>query len=296
MIYKDRLQKEIYKLKSEYLRTNEDIKNNPNFQINQKLENVLDELKFKNEDLKLDLKSVKIKFNLQSENTNLFKSRNAHIKKILSRRSSSNSITDKTNQQNSLNYLLNKENLTIYNPKPFLSLKKQLTTENFNFKKPSKLFYTIYSLYSTVKDNYFTKKELNFDLSIQRGESLEPEKSTILKMLEYIDIVINLLLKQKTLYLSDKKLKKKYDKIKDIMDKEKRRMQFIISFRKDEEKRKLILNKLSRRQNKVNYISSRKVENKFFFKAQKDIILKNKNLAEIQKLPTFEDFMYDVND
>ena len=296
MIYKDRLQKEIYKLKSEYLRTNEDIKNNPNFQINQKLENVLDELKFKNEDLKLDLKSVKIKFNLQSENTNLFKSRNAHIKKILSRRSSPNSITDKTNQQNSLNYLLNKENLTIYNPKPFLSLKKQLTTENFNFKKPSKLFYTIYSLYSTVKDNYFTEKELNFDLSIQRGESLEPEKSTILKMLEYIDIVINLLLKQKTLYLSDKKLKKKYDKIKDIMDKEKRRMQFIISFRKDEEKRKLILNKLSRRQNKVNYISSRKVENKFFFKAQKDIILKNKNLAEIQKLPTFEDFMYDVND
>ena len=48
-------------------------------------------------------------------------------------------------------------------------------------------------------------------------------------MLEYIDNIVSLLLIQKRAYLKDKYLNKKYKKIRDLLEKDKRRMNFIKS-------------------------------------------------------------------
>ena len=296
--YKDKLKNDIIELKTNYLQIKHDIENNPNIKRAQYLMNNLDDLKYINDELKSELSSLKIKLDLEIINPDIYKSRNNNIyntKKSLSRRSSLNSIINRTNQTNTtLNYFFNQENQTIYSPKSVLSFKKQFTIEKFDIKKASKLFNIIYNIYFLVKDNLFPEKKLKFDFNIKRGLSLEPEKSTILKMLEYIDIVVTLLLKQKEEYLSSNKLRKKYEKVKDLIDKEKRRMQFINNFKKDEEIRKLKLEQIGKKKNKGNYISSHKVENKYFFRTQKEQIAKAKNLAEFKKTPTFEDFMYDT--
>jgi hypothetical protein len=73
-------------------------------------------------------------------------------------------------------------------------------------------------------------------------------------------------------------------------------MNFINSFKKDEEQRKLRLKQLSLKKEKIRYIPTHKIESKYFFKTQKEKIIKAINLAELKKTPTFEDFMFDVMD
>ena len=270
---------------------------------------ILNNLKNENADLKSELKSLKLKYsnNLDNNNEPYFLSKNINIsskRNSLMRKSSSanNILQNLTSIQNNkigleknyFNSIFANNFNSIYSPKNIISFKKYFLIEKFDFNSASNLFLSCYKLYNITKENYFSEKDIQFDIEIKRGSSSEIEKSTILKMLEYIDNIVSLLLIQKRAYLKDKYLNKKYKKIRDLLEKDKRRMNFIKSFKSDEEKRKIRLRKINLRKEKGRFIPYHKVEFKYFFKNQKEQIAQANNLAGLKRSPTFEDFMFDI--
>ena len=270
---------------------------------------ILKNLKNENADLKSELKSLKLKYsnNLDnndepyflSKNINITSKRNSLIRKSSSANNILQNLTSIQNnkiglEKNYFNSIFANNFNSIYSPKNILSFKKYFLIEKFDFNSASNLFLSCYKLYNITKENYFSEKDIQFDIEIKRGSSSEIEKSTILKMLEYIDNIVSLLLIQKRAYLKDKYLNKKYKKIRDLLEKDKRRMNFIKSFKSDEEKRKIRLRKINLRKEKGRFIPYHKVEFKYFFKNQKEQIAQANNLAGLKRSPTFEDFMFDV--
>ena len=305
--YSENLKNDIKELKKKLKILKENIKNDPNEEARKHLINVLNDLKFQNKELISDLNSLKIKYDINNTESNPFKSKNLmNIKKskITQSTSATNifhpSDTIQTfkakTEKNFFNTIFANNFDNIYNPKTILSFKQYFTLQNFDFNNASNLFLSCYNIYNIAKDNFFQEKDLKFDIDIKRGFSSEPEKETILKMIEYIQNVLTLLLNQKKFYLGNKKLRKKYEKIRDLLEEDKRRMNFINSFKKDEEQRKLRLKQLSLKKEKIRYIPSHKIESKYFFKTQKEKIIKAINLAELKRTPNFEDFMFDVMD
>ena len=305
--YNENLKNDIKELKKKLKILKENIKNDPNEEARKHLINVLNDLKFQNKELISELNSLKIKYDINNTESNPFKSKNLmNIKKskITQSTSATNifhpSDTIQTfkakTEKNFFNTIFANNFDNIYNPKTILSFKQYFTLQNFDFNNASNLFLSCFNIYNIAKDNFFPEKDLKFDIDIKRGFSSEPEKETILKMIEYIQNVLTLLLNQKKFYLGNKKLRKKYEKIRDLLEEDKRRMNFINSFKKDEEQRKLRLKQLSLKKEKIRYIPTHKIESKYFFKTQKEKIIKAINLAELKKTPTFEDFMFDVMD
>ena len=305
--YSENLKNDIKELKKKLKILKENIKNDPNEEARKHLINVLNDLKFQNKELISELNSLKIKYDINNTDSNPFKSKNLmNIKKskITQSTSATNifhpSDTIQTfkakTEKNFFNTIFANNFDNIYNPKTILSFKQYFTLQNFDFNNASNLFLSCYNIYNIAKDNFFPEKDLKFDIDIKRGFSSEPEKETILKMIEYIQNVLTLLLNQKKFYLGNKKLRKKYEKLRDLLEEDKRRMNFINSFKKDEEQRKLRLKQLSLKKEKIRYIPSHKIESKYFFKTQKEKIIKAINLAELKRTPTFEDFMFDVMD
>ena len=305
--YNENLKNDIKELKKKMKILKENIKNDPNEEERKHLINVLNDLKFQNKELISELNSLKIKYDINNTESNPFKSKNLmNIKKskITQSTSATNifhpSDTIQTfkakTEKNFFNAIFSNNFDNIYNPKTILTFKQYFTLQNFDFNNASNLFLSCYNIYNIAKDNFFPEKDLKFDIDIKRGFSSEPEKETILKMIEYIQNVLTSLLNQKKFYLGNKKLRKKYEKIRDLLEEDKRRMNFINSFKKDEEQRKLRLKQLSLKKEKIRYIPSHKIESKYFFKTQKEKIIKAINLAELKRTPTFEDFMFDVMD
>ena len=305
--YNENLKNDIKELKKKLKILKENIKNDPNEEERKHLINVLNDLKFQNKELISELNSLKIKYDINNTESNPFKSKNLmNIKKskITQSTSATNifhpSDTIQTfkakTEKNFFNAIFSNNFDNIYNPKTILTFKQYFTLQNFDFNNASNLFLSCYNIYNIAKDNFFPEKDLKFDIDIKRGFSSEPEKETILKMIEYIQNVLTSLLNQKKFYLGNKKLRKKYEKIRDLLEEDKRRMNFINSFKKDEEQRKLRLKQLSLKKEKIRYIPSHKIESKYFFKTQKEKIIKAINLAELKRTPTFEDFMFDVMD
>ena len=305
--YSENLKNDIKELKKKLKILKENIKNDPNEEARKHLINILNDLKFQNKELISDLNSLKIKYDINNTESNPFKSKNLmNIKKskITQSTSATNifhpSDTIQTfkakTEKNFFNTIFENNFDNIYNPKTILSFKQYFTLQNFDFNNASNLFLSCYNIYNIAKDNFFPEKDLKFDIDIKRGFSSEPEKESILKMIEYIQNVLTLLLNQKKFYLGNKKLRKKYEKIRDLLEEDKRRMNFINSFKKDEEQRKLRLKQLSLKKEKIRYIPTHKIESKYFFKTQKEKIIKAINLAELKRTPTFEDFMFDVMD
>ena len=305
--YSENLKNDIKELKKKLKILKENIKNDPNEEARKHLINVLNDLKFQNKELISELNSLKIKYDINNTDSNPFKSKNLmNIKKskITQSTSATNifhpSDTIQTfkakTEKNFFNTIFANNFDNIYNPKTILSFKQYFTLQNFDFNNASNLFLSCYNIYNIAKDNFFPEKDLKFDIDIKRGFSSEPEKETILKMIEYIQNVLTLFLNQKKFYLGNKKLRKKYEKIRDLLEEDKRRMNFINSFKKDEEQRKLRLKQLSLKKEKIRYIPTHKIESKYFFKTQKEKIIKAINLAELKRTPNFEDFMFDVMD
>ena len=305
--YSENLKNDIKELKKKLKILKENIKNDPNEEARKHLINVLNDLKFQNKELISELNSLKIKYDINNTDSNPFKSKNLmNIKKskITQSTSATNifhpSDTIQTfkakTEKNFFNTIFANNFDNIYNPKTILTFKQYFTLQNFDFNNASNLFLSCFNIYNIAKDNFFPEKDLKFDIDIKRGFSSEPEKETILKMIEYIQNVLTLLLNQKKFYLGNKKLRKKYEKIRDLLEEDKRRMNFINSFKKDEEQRKLRLKQLSLKKEKIRYIPTHKIESKYFFKTQKEKIIKAINLAELKRTPTFEDFMFDVMD
>ncbi len=305
--YSENLKNDIKELKKKLKILKENIKNDPNEEARKHLINVLNDLKFQNKELISELNSLKIKYDINNTESNPFKSKNLmNIKKskITQSTSATNifhpSDTIQTfkakTEKNFFNTIFANNFDNIYNPKTILTFKQYFTLQNFDFNNASNLFLSCFNIYNIAKDNFFPEKDLKFDIDIKRGFSSEPEKETILKMIEYIQNVLTLLLNQKKFYLGNKKLRKKYEKIRDLLEEDKRRMNFINSFKKDEEQRKLRLKQLSLKKEKIRYIPTHKIESKYFFKTQKEKIIKAINLAELKRTPNFEDFMFDVMD
>ena len=305
--YSENLKNDIKELKKKLKILKENIKNDPNEEARKHLINVLNDLKFQNKELISELNSLKIKYDINNTESNPFKSKNLmNIKKskITQSTSATNifhpSDTIQTfkakTEKNFFNAIFSNNFDNIYNPKTILTFKQYFTLQNFDFNNASNLFLSCFNIYNIAKDNFFPEKDLKFDIDIKRGFSSEPEKETILKMIEYIQNVLTLLLNQKKFYLGNKKLRKKYEKIRDLLEEDKRRMNFINSFKKDEEQRKLRLKQLSLKKEKIRYIPTHKIESKYFFKTQKEKIIKAINLAELKRTPNFEDFMFDVMD
>ena len=297
----ENLKNEIKNLKSQYNQIKEEVEYDPDDDRRKYLMNILNLLKYKNEQLKSELNSIIIKYKAKNDKNKhkLIIVTNNTYKSNLKHSSSAVDLfhlqTNRTNTKNQLfNTIQTNENSTIYSPKTILSFKKYFSIPNFDFNTASNLFLSCYNLFSAIKQNSFLEQDLKFDIDIKRGSSTDPEKDAILKMVEYIINAYHLLMKEKNFYLSNKLLKKKYEKIRDLVDKENRRMKLIKNFRKDEEIRKEKLKKLNFKKDKLIYITTHKIENKYFLKAQKEQITKAINLAGIKKPAGFEDFMYDV--
>ena len=279
----------------------EEVEYDPDDDRRKYLMNILNLLKYKNEQLKSELNSIIIKYKAKNDKNKhkLIIVTNNTYKSNLKHSSSAVDLfhlqTNRTNTKNQLfNTIQTNENSTIYSPKTILSFKKYFSIPNFDFNTASNLFLSCYNLFSAIKQNSFLEQDLKFDIDIKRGSSTDPEKDAILKMVEYIINAYHLLMKEKNFYLSNKLLKKKYEKIRDLVDKENRRMKLVEGFRKDEKIRKEKLKKLNFKKDKLIYITTHKIENKYFLKAQKEQITKAINLAGIKKPAGFEDFMYDV--
>ena len=295
------LKGEIKDLKNQIKLIKEEIQHDPNNEIKNHLIYILNDLIFKNEELKSRLNSLKIKFAISS-NKNTFQSRNLlnNLKSIKMKSSSSINIFQPSTkiqtfnkEKNFLNTIFSNNSNTIYNPKTILSFKKLFMIENFDFKNASNLFLSCYSLYNIAKDNFFPENDIKFDIERTRSYSSEPEKATILKMLGYIENVLILLLKQKESYLENKHLRKKYEKIRDLVEENNRRIKLVNSLKKEEEKRKLKILQLIQKNERTRFLPTHKIENKYFLKTQKERVTEAINLAKLKRTPTFEDFVFD---
>jgi hypothetical protein len=206
--YNENLKNDIKELKKKLKILKENIKNDPNEEARKHLINVLNDLKFQNKELISELNSLKIKYDINNTESNPFKSKNLmNIKKskITQSTSATNifhpSDTIQTfkakTEKNFFNTIFANNFDNIYNPKTILSFKQYFTLQNFDFNNASNLFLSCFNIYNIAKDNFFPEKDLKFDIDIKRGFSSEPEKETILKMIEYIQNVLTLLLNQK---------------------------------------------------------------------------------------------------
>jgi hypothetical protein len=294
------LETEIEELKEIYNKEKAEKENDPETEDIKQCTLLLNKLKIKNEELKKEKISLKIKFSDKRHNI-LNKSRPIlqHSLSSISLRSSNNNNINNINSNNSkssINYFL-KTNMYYYDTYNTLGLNNLFTLSNFNFKKMhnvSELYNYCFNLYKTAKNNLFDDIEVHFEVEKNMTYPIINEDIIILKMLDYIDKVLSLLLFQKQNYLSDGELRKKYEKIKSLVEREKRRMKFIYNFRQEEEKKKKKLKELELKKNIVKYIPTKKIDYNYYFRAQKEHLAKLKKLTEIKKPITFEDFMYDV--
>ena len=291
---------EIEELKEIYNKEKAEKENDPEAEDIKQCTLLLNKLKHKNEELKKEKLSLKIKFNDKRHNI-LNKSRPLlqHSLSSISLRSSNNNNINNINSNNSkssLNYFL-KTNMYYYDTYNTLGLNNLFILSNFNFKKMhniSELYNYCFNLYKTAKNNLFDDIEVHFEVEKNMTYPIINEDVVILKMLDYIDKVLSLLLFQKQNYLSDDELRKKYEKLKSLMEGEKRRMKFINNLRQEEEKKKMKLKELELKKNIVKYIPTKKIDYNYYSRAQKEHLAKLKKLAEFKKPIVFEDFMYDV--
>ena len=119
------------------------------------------------------------------------------------------------------------------------------------------------------------------------------DEKNMLNILQYAEIVIDLLLVEKKYYYSNQKLKKTYEKIEDIIDKEIKREKFLIQLKIQEQKDIEKNEKIKEKMKKIYFKYNRKIDFDYFrnYQNKKNKFEKNK----IDKRETkFEDFFYDI--
>ena len=119
------------------------------------------------------------------------------------------------------------------------------------------------------------------------------DEKNMLNILQYAEIVIDLLLVEKKYYYSNQKLKKTYEKIEDIIDKEIKREKFLIQLKIQEQKDIEKNEKIKEKMKKIYFKYNRKIDFDYFrnYQNKKNKFEKNK----IDKRETkFEDFFYEI--
>ena len=202
----------------------------------------------------------------------------------------SNSELAKTNIYNTFNdRIIN--NLNFYNLE-LSPINKKRTSSIF---MPSNILHTnifqlILNLYEIVSQNNFVK----FDESI-----LEKNKHTnpIFDIMNYIELVINLLIEEKKKYMNDPKLKEKYKKTKEGLSNEMRKIRILKLIKMKEIATSIKLKKMKEKEMNHQYNTTRKID----FSQYKKLKMINKRAEkkpEIKKdekifEPNLKDFLYD---
>ena len=166
-----------------------------------------------------------------------------------------------------------------------------VNSSNYIYYKKGKslLFNLVLFLYKWISQNKFDEMN-NYRINI--NYYLTDEK-IMLNILEYAEIVVNLLLVQKKYYYSNKKLKEKYEKIEDIVDKDIKREKFMIQLKIQEQKDIEKNEKIKEKMKKIYFKHNRKIDFDYFRIEKKNILNNNK----IEKRETkFEDFFYDIDE
>ena len=166
-----------------------------------------------------------------------------------------------------------------------------INSSNYIYYKKDKslLFNLVLFLYKWISQNKFD--EIN-NYRININYHLTDEKN-MLNILEYAEIIANLLLVQKKYYYSNQKLKEIYEKIEDIVDKDIKREKFMIQLKIQEQKDIEKNEKIKEKMKKIYFKQNRKIDFDYFRIGKKNILNNNK----IEKRETkFEDFLYDIDE
>ena len=165
-------------------------------------------------------------------------------------------------------------------------------SQNYIYYKKDKslLFNLVLFLYKWVSQNNFYEMK-NYRINL--NYFLTDEKN-MLNILEYAEIVVNLLLLQKKYYYSNKKLKEKYEKIEEIVDKNIKREKFLIQLKIQEQKDIEKNEKIKEKMKKIYFKYNRKIDLDYFRIGNRNNKLDNN---KIEKRETkFEDFFYDIDE
>ena len=222
----------------------------------------------------------------------LLKNQNTRkIKKItIDKIEPSNSAFSMTNIYNTFNNKI-VDNLNFYNLKS-KSITKKRTSSIFNSNIIySNIYKLIINLFEIVSENNFVK----FDESI----FIENKNNTnpIFDIMNYIELVINLLIEEKNRYLNNPKLKEKYKKTKDGLSLELKRIRILKLKKMKELTTNIKLKKIKDKGISHQYYPTRKIDFSLYKKLKK-MNLKHENKTEIKKEdkkfePNLEDFLYD---
>ena len=297
---RDWLKKEIEILKEEYNTTKKKIEfvSNAERKEKDKLNKIFEELKNRNEKLKQKIIALKMalndrKHNILTKKTNMLNHSSSSIPL------KSNIIiddNDNNNKDDGQDFFIIDKNVVNYSYL-YDNLKNLYSLNNFNFNKMknvSNIYMSCFQLYQTLKkNNLFDKIEIIFQTENINKQPKVDENLVIIKMLDYIDRIVNLLINHKNSFLSNSNLRKKYEKLRNMLEIDKKRKK-MINFMKEEVKKKILkLKKIDFKMKQIYYIPTKKSEYKYYLRLIKER-KQLKILEKLKKYPSFEEFMYDV--
>ena len=184
-------------------------------------------------------------------------------------------------------------NLNFYNKKTFSpNKKKKSNSKELSDMLNTNLYKLIFDIFNIAKQNNLMK----FDASnFMQNRNVNP----IFDIMNYIEVIMNLLIEEKYKYLNDPKMKEKYKAIQKDLAKENKRLKILKLAKLQELKNGVKLKAMKERGIKRKYITTRKIDYNHYIKfkmlkmnkiKQEEI---DKRLAE-KKEPNIEDFLYDI--
>ena len=210
-------------------------------------------------------------------------------------------------------YFINKKNIfnnekSFYNYKCRIKLKNKIINDkiitnklvvyakhhsnlegmNFILKNDkSMIYYCVLCLYF-ILSTYNCK-----DMNILNINVYDMDDKMVLDILHYAENIVNLLLKQRKYYYSDNKLKKKYELIKCVVDKEILTEKLMIQMKIQKEIENAKKEKLKVKINKKYFKPKRRIDFDYYRKEthKKKQIFINSGVKNGTK---FEDFLYDI--
>lgn len=274
--------KNIYKEATQFLKEYEILENEGFERLKKNIEFTNNQIQLKNE---IEKYNNNIKDKASKENTRYYeltrelqtlKIKNIKLNKKLREIKNKENMSISKNK----NYFSNLSNKILFHSKSDYDIKESI---NINYKnRKSLLFNLVFLLYKWISQNKFKEIE---SASINLNYSLSDEENMLI-ILEYAELVINLLLEQKKFYYSNEKLKAKYKKILGIVDKENQREKLLLQLKIEEKKELAKREKIKEKMNKKYFKYNRKIDYDYYRKFKK-----TKNEKKEIKL---EDFFYDV--
>ena len=186
-------------------------------------------------------------------------------------------------------------NLNFYNIQTFSPNKKQnkqnSASNEFFDALNTNLYKLIFDLFDIVNQNNFIK----FD-----SENIIKNRNTnpIFEIMNYIELVINLLFEEKYKYLKDPKLSEKYKEIQASFANETKRIKLIKLMKLEEAKRSVKIKTMEEKR-KRQFFTSRKIDQSLFKKLKlvklNKIVHKEIGKQKEEKYePNIEEFLYDL--